>query len=567
MSRDRSVLRSSATIFAAASLAACTLWLEPDRSARAPRLDGFGTLAMPITAVQPDARDLFQRGMLQTYAFNDEEAARAFKAALALEPTCAMCAWGVAHALGPNINAPDRGDLSEARRYIRYAQRHAGAITPRERALIDAMAARYGNADTPAAAAAAAPICSNAKVQAPPHPLDVVYAEKMDAIALAYPDDADVVTLSAEARMIATRAEWWDRKTGAPARGIAEMTARIEHALAKASEHTGLNHYLIHALDQSPTPQRAAVAADRLGRLAPASPHLLHMPAHIYIRLGRYADAVAVNNAGLAAEVRQAKGLEAQGFKPSGNWDFHNLHFLWFAALMDGRGEGALEQARRLAVMTAAGKSPTAEFVRGLPLLTLVRLERWNAALDEPLPAGENGVAIVLGHYARGVAMARLERPGEAQAERSALRRALAAEVLGGKTLMGDDPARDVLGILAARLDAELAAAPAEIDAARAGLDGAIAQEGALDAIEPPILGAASRLALGDLLLRTRRWPEAEAAYRADLASQPGNGWALRGLQRALAGQAKAIEAQQVERELARVWASADAGLARHGGF
>ena len=234
---------------------------------------------------------------------------------------------------------------------------------------------------------------------------------------------------------------------------------------------------------------------------------------------------------------------------------------------MDGRGEGALEQARRLAVMTAAGKSPTAEFVRGLPLLTLVRLERWNAALDEPLPAGENGVAIVLGHYARGVAMARLERPGEAQAERSALRRALAAEVLGGKTLMGDDPARDVLGILAARLDAELAAAPAEIDAARAGLDGAIAQEGALDAIEPPILGAASRLALGDLLLRTRRWPEAEAAYRADLASQPGNGWALRGLQRALAGQAKATEAQQVERELARVWASADAGLARHGGF
>lgn len=563
MRRPPLILHASAAALAATLLAGWVTTFEPDRAARAPELDGFGTLHMVITTQVPAAQQLFSRSLLQAYAFNDLEAARAFKAALALDPACAMCAWGVAYVLGPNINAVQRGDLSEARRYVARAQRVDG-ISPRERALIEAMAARYGDADDAVSKSAppSAPICGSGAT-AKAHPLDVEYANRMRAIVETYPDDPDVTTLYAEALMIATRVDWWDRKTGAAAPGIAEMTARLERALAKSPDHTGLNHYLIHAADSSPAPQRAALAADRLGQLAPEAPHLLHMPAHVYVRVGRYGDAVRVNVDALAAEVRQTKKLETQGFGPSGNWDGHNLHFLWFAALMDGRGDGALEQARRLAQRSADRKTATAEFMRGLPLLTLVRLERWSAVLAEPAPGGAAGIAPALSHYARGIALLRQGRRSDAEAEAAALRSALEAPVLAGKTLMGDDTARDVLGILSAQLEAAIAAADARPDAARASLERAIEKEAALEASEPPLLGAASRLALGDAMLRAGRWSEAEAAFRADLADQPGNGWALRGLQRALAAQGKADAAQSVQVELARVWSAADASLLR----
>ena len=552
-----------AALLGAAALGACALMFEPDRAARAPRLDGFGRQAMTVTTRQPAAQDLFTRGLLQSYAFNDQEAVRAFKAALAVDPSCAMCAWGVAHALGPNINALERGDLSEARRYIGLAQRHAPAATPRERALIDALAARYGADGSRAAKdeALSAAICSSGSGKAKADPLDTLYAARMRAIGRDHPDDPDITTLDAEAQMIATRADWWVRKTGTPAPGMAEMTERLERALVHTPDHTGLNHYLIHALDGSPLPQRAVVAADRLGALAPESPHLLHMPSHVYVRVGRYGDAVRANNDGLAAEVRQTKRLEAQGFAPSGNWDFHNVHFLWFAALMDGRGDGALEQARRLARQTADGQSASAEFMRGLPLLTLVRLERWREVFDEPAPTGDHGVGRALHHFARGVASARLDRRGDAQREAAALHAALDSPALQGKTLMGDDAARDVLGILAAELDAEVALAGSGIDAARTGLERAIEQEAGLEASEPPLLAAGTRLALGDLMLRSGRPVDAEAAFRADLVGQPGSGWALRGLARALTAQSRTAEAQRARDELARTWAEADKGL------
>ena len=559
----RLLRRATAWSILGVFVVACATRFEPDRAARAPTLEGFGSMAMTITTSSPVAAATFTRAMLQAYAFNEIEAARAFKAALAADPRCAMCAWGVAYALGPNINAVERGDLSEAREYIGLARRHAASASARERGLIEALAARYGSADQAASRSEppAAPICGSGGA-APPHPLDVVYADRMRALSDAYPDDPDVTALYAEATMIATRVDWWDRNTGAAAPGIADMTARLERVLERWPEHPGLNHYLIHAADSSPAPQRAQVAADRLGRLAPESPHLLHMPSHIYVRIGRYADAVDVNSAALAAEVRQAKKLEAQGFAPSVNWDGHNLHFLWFAALMDGRGDAALEQARLLAQRSAAGKSPSAELMRALPLLTLARVERWHEVLDEPEVLGDSGVGAAVTAYARGLALLGQGDRAGAEARAAVLRERRDAPMLAGKTVLAD-PARNVLDVLSAQLDGEIAAAAGQLEKAREALDRGIRVEAALDSAEPPLLGEASRLALGDAMLSARRWSAAEQAFRDDLAARPANGWALRGLQRALAGKGDAAAAAGAQKELMRAWASADARLIR----
>lgn len=563
MRRSLSVLPLLSAVGALLFLGSCATLFTPDRSARAPSLEGFGSLTMPITTAVPAARELFTRGMVQTYAFNEVEAARAFKAALARDPDCAMCAWGVALAAGPNINNTERGELADARRHLAWAKGHAAKATARERALIDALADRYGpdsGAKRAEAAVAAAPICG-AGGGAQADPLDIVYAARMRAVADAYPDDPDVLVLYAEAVMIATRDDWWDKKTGLPSGEIGVVTDRLERALRVHPDHAGLNHYLIHAADSSPQPERATAAADRLGNLAPSSPHLLHMPAHILVRIGRYHDAVRVNEAAVAAQAKQNAALAAQGFSQSVDWDGHNRHFLWFAALTEGRGDLALEQARALAARAAKGKSPSAEFSRGLPLLTLVRLERWDEVLKEAVPSGEAGLAAPVADYAHGVALVRTGRLAAARDKSTALQAALDAPAIKGKTIFSDDPVRSVLEILAGRLGAEIEAADARPDAAHVALAHAVELEAALNSTEPPLLGSASRVALGGLMLRSQRWAMAERAFRDELVAQPQSGWALSGLQRALTGQGKSEETARLQAEADRAWAGADSSL------
>ena len=217
--------------------------------------------------------------MAQAYAFNEFEAVRAFKAALAQDPDCAMCAWGVAYQLGPNINATDRGDLTEALRYVDYAKRHAENSSARDRALIDALALRYGHSsEARNAAVLAAPVCSTGGTGEKADPLDIAYANRMRELADRFADDPDVLSIYAEAEMIATRDDWWDSKTAQPGGRMGEVASRLEVALRQQPDHVGLNHYMIHAVDSLPVASRAEAAADRLGRLAPSSPHLLHMP-------------------------------------------------------------------------------------------------------------------------------------------------------------------------------------------------------------------------------------------------------------------------------------------------
>ncbi|HSC64117.1 MAG TPA: hypothetical protein VLD35_10810 [Caldimonas sp.] len=549
-------------------LGSCATPFDVDRDARAPLLEGYGDVSLTVTTDVPLAQQLFTRGLLQTYAFNDAEAERAYKAALAADPRCAMCAWGVAKAAGPNINHLDRGDLGEARRYLAWARTNAARASARERGLIEALIARYGPepiavgkaAPAGPVAAPVAPVCSTGGVEKA-HPLDIVYAERMRALADAYPGDADILVLYVEAVMIATRGDWWDRKTGAPAGDMALASERLERALKAHPMHPGLNHFLIHAVDTSRQPERALAAADRLGAIAPQSPHLVHMPSHIYVRVGRYGDAVRVNEAAVAAQVRETAAIASQGFTPSNDWSGHNRHFLWFAALTEGRGDLALEQSRALATRAAKLTGANGEFMRGLPLLTLARLERWNDVLAEPAPTGDAGIGAALADYASGLALVRTGQVDAARRRAVSLQATLDGPLLRGATLMGDDPARNVVGILSRHLDGEIAVATGHANEARQSVTAGAELEAALNANEPPLLGSLSRVALGDLMRRAGRWTDAEQAYRDELTAQPGNGWALAGLRQALQRQGKGDEAKRVGEEGERAWASADAAV------
>src|SRR3954469_17770418 len=287
----RPFLRAATAAAAIALLNSCASLMpfSPDRTARAPRLQGYGQLSAAVTTKSPEAQALFNDGVLQAYAFNENAAVRSFKAALAKDPDCAMCAWGVAWQLGPDINDHGRDKAGEALKYVDYALQRLDGATPREKALVQSLALRYAHATV---ARETAPLvaawCGKAeKDDNDIHPLDDAYAAALRKLVVAYPDDAEILSLHAEAEIIATPGDSPWGKDGKPAGRMGELADRLEKALVKYPQHTGLNHYMIHTMDAASVAQRAVPAADRLGRLAPASPHLVHMPAHIYISVGR----------------------------------------------------------------------------------------------------------------------------------------------------------------------------------------------------------------------------------------------------------------------------------------
>jgi len=557
---------SNATLAAGATalLAACAIpgW-QIDLAATAPQLDGYGAQGFAPTTASDEARRQFQQGLAQAYAFNEAEAVRMFKAALARDPDCAICAWGVAWQLGPNINAPERGNLDEARRYVALAQRGAKSASPRERELIDALALRYGNTAVPAEMAPLlAEVCGrpgNKRAD----PLDVAYAERLHALVLRAPGDADLLTLWAEAEMIATRSDWWS-DDGKPAGRIGELADRLEAAMAAQPNHTGLNHYMIHAVDAAgPVAQRAVPAADRLGTLAPLSPHLVHMPSHIHVRVGRFDAATRENQRALELDEELAATLKTQGFAVSKDWRGHNRQFAWFAALMEGRGDLALSLARQRAERGAKSTSVYGELGRSMPVLTLQRLERWPAVLAEPRPAtGQRGLAAALDGQARGIALLRLGRVDEARAELPAVQAgadAIAAAYAGSDD--EDKQLRSMARWALHTLRAEIALAEARPADALAAQAQARTEAKPADDNEPPLLGASAVVALGEMQLRAGQAAAAEQTFRADLATWPHSGWALRGLRSAVAAQGQAEQVAKLDTEIGRRWPEADAAL------
>jgi tetratricopeptide (TPR) repeat protein len=375
-----------------------------------------------------------------------------------------------------------------------------------------------------------------------------------------HPDDLDAATLFAEALMDLNPWKHWT-PAGEPVAETPEIVSTLESVLARHPNHPGAIHLYIHAVEASPQPEKAEAAADRLRFLVPAAGHLVHMPSHIYLRVGRYADAFELNQRAAAADESflawcRSPGLYRAMYYP------HNLHFIWSSASFDGRRDAALAAARKLAAQIpgAYDEFPFLEDFLPTPTFTLLRFGMWDAVLAESPPPAERRYATGIHHYARGLARLRL---GDAAAAEQELRTldAIAAEPALGKLLFFGGSAAQNLHIASRQLSGEIAAARRDWDAAVADLEEAVRLQDALDYTEPPPWYLPERQVLGAVLLDAGRVREAETVYRRDLALHPRNGWSLFGLARSLSAQGLSAEAGWAEQGFARAWANSDVSL------
>jgi hypothetical protein len=531
------LLRTASLLLAAA----CRPAPEPPA---VPLYDNLGAHHYSITASDGAVQRYFDQGLRLYYAFNHAEAIRAFEEAGRRDPACAMCRWGVALALGPNINATmDSAAAAAAWAAIGEAQARATGASERERALIAALATRY---------AAVPPADRSA--------LDSAWAAAIGAVAARFPGDLEIATLHAEALMDLSPWNYWNAdRTPRPA--TPGILATLERVMAADSTHPGAHHFYIHAVE-AVEPERAIAVAERLAGLMPGAGHLVHMPSHIYVRVGRYADAVAINEHATHADEtwirdqRPGPGFYLAAYYP------HNYDFLAFAASMLGRQAQTLEAADRDAAAVPRE-------LLGAPGYTLlqhhltkrlqarVRFAAWDALLAEPAPADSLRHAMGLWHYARGRALAATGKATEATAQLAALR-ALAADSTLAPQRMEYNSSGAVLGIAVEVLAGFVAQAAGDLTTAATHLEAAVRQEDALTYGEPPEWTVPPRQDLGAVLLAANRPREAERAFREDLAKFPENGWSLRGLAAALRAQGKAAQGAEVEARFRMAWAGAE---------
>jgi len=510
-------------------------------------MDGLGDLTFPVSTTVVEAQRFFDQGLRLTWAFNHAEAVRSFREAQRLDPDCAMCWWGEAFALGPNINAGmDSASGVAAHDAIVRAAEHKGAAADIERALIDALALRY--AHVPPADRAA---------------LDSAWAQAIGDVARAHPESDEVAVLQADAQMNLSPWDYWiDGSTPKPNGAIA--IAGLERVLQRSPDHPGACHLFIHAVEKT-QPDRAIPCAERLPALMPAAGHIVHMPAHIYIRVGRYADAVERNIHATHADDAILQDLTPDGVYRLGYYP-HNHHFLSFAASMAGMSAQALESARNTAaaVDTSLMRVPelmALQHYAVYPLYALVRFGRWDDILAWPTPPGDLPYMLGAWHYARALALLDGGRFDEAETALQALRTAGADPAIAEARIWGLNSATALLDIADDVVTGEMAAARSDWNTAVARLRAAVAKEDALTYDEPPTWSIAARHNLGAVLLAAGRPSEAELVYRADLEVYRENGWSLFGLAQALDAQGRTADAEAVRARFGTAWAAADLAL------
>ena len=513
-------------------------------------LDGLGDYSLPVGSSHPEVQQWFDQALMLTYGFNHQAAERSFLKAVELDPQCAMCWWGAALVLGPHVNAGmDPANNAAAWERLRAAQSLAGDAPDWQQAYINALASRYA--------------------ENPPDDrggLDQAYAEAMAKLVAARPDDLDAATLYAESMMNLQPWDYWTMD-GQPRGRIDEIVTVLESVIERDPNHAGALHLYIHAVEASNEPERGVVAADRLRTLIPGSGHLVHMPAHIYARVGRYHDAVIANqkaveadNAYLAA-CRPGPGVYPLGYVP------HNHHFLWFAASMEGARDIALAAAEETHGRTSDPdlmRMPGFEGMQNFaltPLFAKVRFGLWDELMDEPKPADDLPYMQAMWHYAQGMAAVRSGRDEDARTHHEALVEASTNPAI--ERLMMWERYSLIHGVRVAErtLAAERAHADGDLDTALTALESARDIEDALPYDEPPGWHAPVRHTLGAVLLEADRAEDAESAYRAELRRNPENGWSLYGLAMALRAQDRNSEAEEVEARFDAAWAHADVKL------
>ncbi len=503
------------------TFAICALALTPLLAAAqhdhtgAKLLGGLGSHRHEITTKSPQAQRFFNQGLALAYAFNHPEAKRSFEEAARLDPSCAMCHWGIAFVLGPNINASmDPAVSAEAYAASRRALTLAPNATARERAYIEALAKRYSE-----------PAPENRA------PLDSAFARAMRDVARRFPSDDDALTIYAEAAMDVTPWTYWTRDKR-PLPGTMEILRTLETVSARNPKHPGACHLYIHAVEAA-FPERAVACAERLAALMPSAGHIVHMPAHIYLRVGRYEDAIRANEHAVHADEIYIADQRAESFYTIAYYP-HNYHFLAFAATMAGLEERALKAARSAAAkipLDIAATAPDLQLLVAYPHVTLATFGRLDDVLREPLPRGDLRVATGLAWFARGMAFAAKRRFADAGAALDTVRAASAA--------LTTNPGDPVMNIAERVLAAEIAIRSGKPADAIAPLTEAKDIEDGLMYMEPPYWHQPVRHFLGAALLELNRPAEAERAYREDLARFPKNAWATRGLERSLRAQGK----------------------------
>jgi tetratricopeptide (TPR) repeat protein len=509
-----------------------------------PLFDNLGALHHTITTTSEQAQRYFDQGLRLVYAFNHEEAISAFEEAARQDPAAAMAYWGIALALGPNINTPMSKE-AERRAWdaVQKARSHSARVSPAERSYIDALAKRYRAKGGSRAS------------------MDKAYADAMRVYWRQFPDDPDGGTLFAEALMDLHPWDLWTAE-GAPKPGTDEIVATLETVLAHFPDHPGACHFYIHAVEASRSPERALPCAERLPELMPGAGHLVHMPAHIYIRLGKYHEAAERNAHAAQVDQQYLAGRTLTGIYPAGYYT-HNLHFLWASLIMEGRKDAALKAARDLTGtvrVEEARKEKWQELYLPAPIYSLIRFGQWEALLREPPPS--KGLPLLEGMWrlGRGLASAATGRLPGAEGEHSAL--AVLAKRLGRTRTQEQKTERALLKIAERLLAAEIAVHRRKYADAINMFHEAIKMEDALPYTEPPFWPLPVRHYLGSALLIDGQPAEAEAVYRMDLIKNPGNGWALFGLAQSLRAQDKGREAEMVEQQFKTAWAYADVILA-----
>ena len=514
-------------------------------------LDGLGDYSLPVTAANPQVQRWFDQAMVLTYGFNHQAAERSFLKALELDPQCAMCWWGAALVLGPHVHAGMApANNTAAWQRLQAATKVAPLATAWEQAFIQALAARY--TEQPPADRTA---------------LDQAYAGAMAKLVQQLPDQLDAATLYAESLMNLQPWDYWD-KNGKPTGNTAKIVQLLEGIMARNGEHAGALHLYIHAVEASNEPERGVQAADRLRSLIPGSGHLVHMPAHIYARVGRWHDAVIANQRAIEADnnylaaCRPGPGVYPLGYVP------HNHHFLWFAATMTGNQQLALAAADSTSARTSdpqlmrmAGMEAMQNFAV-TPLFAKVRFGQWQAILRTPEPAADLPYMRAIWHYAQGIAALRTGDAKAAERHHVALLALVDDPTIAAMKVWQRYSLKHGVAVAERTLAAELAWTNNHQDAAIAALRQAIQVEDELPYDEPPAWHAPVRQSLGAMLLEAGRAEEAEQAYRQELQRNPENGWSLFGLQQALRVQDKTAEADQVAERYRQAWAHADIALA-----
>src|SRR5215472_9764594 len=505
-----------------------------------PLWEGLGGVTYRITTANELAQSYFNQGLRLTYAFNHSEAQRAFRKAQKLDPDCAMCFWGEALVLGPNINLPMQEDaVAPALAAAEKARMLAAKATPREQALIAALSTRYTK-----------------DAKADRAPLDAAYALAMEKVAAQFPDDNDIAVLYAEAVMDLSPWDYWKPGGAAPNPQSAPIVPTLERVLARDPKHPGAMHYYIHAVEASDRPRRAEAAADRLRGALPSAGHMVHMPSHIYYRIGRYFDALAVNKDAVAADETYLKASDApMGVYRLGYYP-HNVHFILASATMSGDGPAAIAAAEKLAKLIPDDrlkKAPGAQTIKAAMYFAHAQFSTPDTILALPDPSGAGPYVSAMWHYARGIAQARKGDLDAASTEANAI---ATLGRTGNFDAMKEAgiPALDVFALAQNVVEARVAQAKGDSKTAIAKFAAAATLQDQLRYTEPPYWYYPVRQSLAAALLQAGRLDEALQQFQQALRRAPNNGWTYYGLAQLHKARRDPKAARNAEAQLAKTW-------------